>query len=94
MFRRQWWFFGKTISDEGFSIIFTEKNTLLYEIGGRTMTVRTDGNFPDIDVSHSSMRHWNNASSLIDGKTDERNVDNVTRALEWRGFKVRIVTSI
>ena len=92
MFRRQWWFFGKTISDEGFSIKFTSRNTLLYEVGGKTMIVSTDGDFPEIDVFHGSMRHWSNDSSVIDGKTDERNVDNVTRALEWRGFNVRIVT--
>ena len=92
MFRKQWWFFGKTISDEGFSIKFTSRNTLLYEVGGKTMIVSADGNFPEIDVFHGSMRHWSNDSSVIDGKTDERNVDNVTRALEWRGFNVRIVT--
>lgn len=92
MFRRQWWIFGKTLSDEGFSIEFTSRNTLLYEAGGKTMIIHTDGDFPDIDVFHSSMRRWSNDSSLIDGKTDERNVDNITRALEWRGFSVRIVT--
>jgi len=92
MFRRQWWFFGKIFSDEGFSIIFTERNTLRYEIGERTMFVRTEGDGPDIDVFHSSMGHWSNDSSPINAKTDERNVDNITRALEWRGFTVRIVT--
>jgi len=56
------------------------------------MIVRTEGDGREIDVFHSSMRHWSNDSSVIDGKTDERNVDNITRALEWRGFTVRIVS--
>ena len=56
------------------------------------MFVRTEGDGPDIDVFHSSMGHWSNDSSPINAKTDERNVDNITRALEWRGFTVRIVT--
>jgi hypothetical protein len=91
MFRKQWWFFGKTISDEGFSISFTSRNTLLYEAGGKTMTVRTEGDGREIDIFQNSMRHWSNDISVIDGKTNDRNVDNIVRALEWRGFRVRIV---
>jgi hypothetical protein len=92
MFRRRWRFFGKTISDEGFSITFTSRFALLYEVDGKTLIVRTNGNFPDIDIFHSSMRHWSNDSYVIDGKTDEQNLDNITRALAWGGFIVRIVT--
>ena len=92
MFRKQWWIFGKTISDEDFSLQFIAKNTISYEVGSKTMTISADSNFPNIYISHSSMRQWTNDNSLIDGKIDERNVDNVTRALEWRGFAVRIVT--
>ncbi len=92
MFRRRWWLFGKIISDEGFSIILTSRTTLLYEIDGKSMTVTFESGGTEIDIFHSSMRRWSNDSSLIDGKTDERNVDNITRALEWRGFNVRIVT--
>ena len=92
MFRKRWWWFGKTISDEGFALAFTSRTTLLYEIGGKTMTVDVEVGWPDIDVFHSSMRCWDDDSSVTDGKTDERNVDNITRALEWRGFIVRIVT--
>jgi len=36
MFRKRWWWFGKTISDEGSALGFTERNTLLYEIGDKT----------------------------------------------------------
>lgn len=92
MFKKRWWILGKTVSDEGFSIAFTSRTTLLYEVDGKAMTVRTEGDGSEIDVFHNSMRHWNHDSSPIDGKTDERNVDNITRALEWRGFNVRIVT--
>ncbi len=92
MFRQRWWLFGKTISDEGFSITFTSRFTLRYEAGDKAMTIRTEGDGRDLDIFHSSMRHWENDSSVIDGSNDERNVDNVTRALEWRGFNVRIVT--
>jgi len=92
MFRKQWWIFGKTISDEGFCLAFTSRNTLLYEVGGRTLTIDVEVGWPHIDVFHSSMRHWDDDSSIIDGATDKRNVDNITRALEWRGFTVQIVT--
>jgi hypothetical protein len=53
MFRRRWWLFGKTVSDEGFSIAFTSRTTLLYEVDGKAMIVRTEGDGPDIDVFHS-----------------------------------------
>jgi len=45
--------FGKTVSDEGFSIAFTSRTTLLYEVDGKAMIVRTEGDGPDIDVFHS-----------------------------------------
>jgi hypothetical protein len=56
------------------------------------MTITIEGAGQYIDVFHSSMQCWMNDTSVIDGRTDERNVDNVTRALESRGLKVRIVT--
>jgi uncharacterized protein YcgI (DUF1989 family) len=91
MFKSHWWS-GKTVSDEGFSITLRGRTQLLYKIGGKTMIVTVEGAGRYIDVFHSSMRSWENDSSLIDGKTDELNVDNITRALESRGLNVRIVT--
>ena len=91
MFRRQWWLFGKTVSDEGFSVSFSSRFTLLYEIDQRSMVIRKEGDGRDIDVFHGSMRHWTDDNSDIDEETDRRNVDNITRALEWRGFSVRII---
>jgi hypothetical protein len=55
------------------------------------MIITTEGAGRYIDVFHHSMRHWSNDPSTIDGKMDEKNVDNVTRALESRGFTMRIV---
>ena len=89
MFRKQWWLFGKTISDEGFTLTFTSRFVLLYEVGQKSMTFRAEGNWPDIDVFHGTMRHWKDDNSDIDEETDRRNVDNITRALEWQGFNVR-----
>ncbi len=86
------WLSGKTDSDKGFSVTFTSRTTLLYEVDGKVMTVSTEGDGRDIDVFHSSMRFWSNDPSAIDSETDKRNVDNITRALESRGFRVRIVT--
>jgi hypothetical protein len=91
MFRKHWWS-GKTVSDEGFSITFTSRNTLLYEYGGKTMTVRTEGDGREIDVFQNSIVHWTNDPSTIDGNTLVRIADNVAHALESRGLKVRIVT--
>ncbi len=91
MFKTRWWS-SKTVSDEGFSITLTSRTTLLYEVDGKSMTVTTEGAGRYIDVFHSSMQRWINDPSVIDGKTDERNVDNITRALESRGLNVRIVT--
>lgn len=91
MFRKQWWFFGKTISDEGFTVAFTSRFTLLYEVGPRSMVVRVESAWPDIDVFHGTMRHWQNDDNEITEDADRRNVNNITRALEWQGFRVRIV---
>jgi hypothetical protein len=91
MFKTRWWS-SKTVSDEGFSITLTSRSTLLYEVDGKTMTVDIEGGGKYVDVFHSSMQRWENDPSVIDGITDEKNVDNVTRALEFKGFTVRIVT--
>jgi hypothetical protein len=91
MFTTHWWRPARTVSDEGFSITLGFKE-LLYEVDGKRMTITIEGAGQYVDVFHSSMRCWTNDSSVIDGQTDERNVDNVTRALESRGLNVRIVT--
>jgi uncharacterized protein YcgI (DUF1989 family) len=91
MFTTHWWRPAKTVSDEGFSITLGFR-TLLYEMDGKSMTIAIEGAGRYIDVFHSSMRCWMNDTSVIDGQTDERNVDNITRALESRGLSVRIVT--
>ncbi len=91
MFRRQWWLFGKTISDEGFSVSFIAKGKLLYELGGKRMQIVFEGDGSSLDVFHGSMSHWENDDSLIGEQADKQNVDNVTRALEWRGFSVYVV---
>ena len=91
MFTTRWWRPARTVSNEGFSITLGYKS-LLYEVDGRRMAITIEGAGRYIDVFHSSMRCWMNDTSMIDGKADERNVDNVTRALESRGLTVRIVT--
>jgi len=91
MFKTRWWKPARTFSDEGFSITLS-RTTLLYEVDGKSMIITTEGAGRYIDVFHRSMRQWRNDPSTIDGKTDEKNVDNVTRALESRGLTVRIVT--
>ena len=91
MFRKQWWLFGKTISGEGFSVGFIERGKLLYELGDKRMVVRVEGNWPDLDLFHGTMAAWENDDSPIDGVADELNVRNVTRALEWRRFVVRVI---
>ena len=78
MFRKRWWLFGKTISDEGFALTFTSRTTLSYQIGRKTMAVDVEVGWLYIDVFHSSMRHWDDDSSMIDGKTGERNVGAVS----------------
>jgi hypothetical protein len=91
MFKTHWWRPSKTVSDEGFSITLGFRK-LLYEADGKRMTIAIEGAGRYIDVFHSSMQRWMNNPSVIDSKTDEQNVDNVTRALESRGLEVRIVT--
>ena len=91
MFRTHWWYSAKTVSDEGFSITL-KLTKLLYEIDGKSMSVNIESDGRDIDVFHSSMRSWIGDTSAIDPQTDERNVDNLTRALESRGLRVHIVS--
>lgn len=91
MFRTRW-LSAKTVSDEGFSITLKSRTKLLYEVDGKSMVITMEGAGHYIDVFHSSMEHWSNDPSVIDGETDKRNVDNITRALESRGLNVRIVT--
>ena len=61
-------------------------------MNGKRMTITTEGAGKYIAIYHSSMQHWTNDESVIDGETDKRNVDNVTRALESRGLNVQVMT--
>ena len=91
MFRKQWWS-GKIISDEGFTVSFSARNTLVYEAGRRTMTVRTEGDGKAIDVFQNSMSRWDNDSSEVDAPTNKMIADNIVRALEFRGFRAYLVS--
>lgn len=91
MFRKHWWS-GKIISDEGFTVSFSARNSLMYEAGRRTMTVRTEGDGKAIDVFQKTISRWDNDSSEVDAPTNKMIADNIVRALEFRGFRVYLVS--
>lgn len=89
MFEKHRW--SRTItSDEGFTVTFVERHTLKYEEGGRSATIRTEGDGKSIDVFKNSICRWSNDPFEIDAATNERIANNVARALESRGFSVYV----
>ncbi len=90
MFKKHWWS-GKITSDEGFTVTFSARHTLLYEEGGKSMTIRTEGDNKSVDVFKNSIGRWKHNTSEVDAATNERIANNIARALEFKGFSVYIV---
>ena len=84
---------SKIISDEGFIVSFVNRSQLRYTEGDSVFLVGVEGAGRYIDIFHSSIRRSEpDACEPIDSQTDQRVTENVTRALEWRGLTVRVVT--
>ena len=92
MFEKHWW--SRTItSDEGFTVTFVARHTLMYEEGGKSVTIRTEGDGKSIDVFKNSIGRWSDNPSEVDAPTNERIANNVAPALKSRGFSVYVTVS-
>jgi hypothetical protein len=93
MFKTSFFHRNKIISDEGFSVTFLGRYQVRYQEGDRSILVHIEGDDVQMDIFHSSIKAWEGGNCpSIDSATDKRIVDNISRALEWRGWSVQVVT--
>jgi|GEM_PF-4315934 len=84
---------SKIVSDEGFSVTVLSRYAVRYEEGGRSMLVTIEEGAGHIDIFHSSIKSWeNDPGEALDSATDRRITQNLTSALEWRGWSIAVVT--
>lgn len=82
MFKNTW--FTGIVSDEGFSVRMGNRDSFVYEEKGHRMTFSIDWGADTIVLFTETMNRWDDAPSIqVDGSTQRRIVDNVSRALTF-----------
>ena len=80
------------ISDEGFTVIFVNRNVIRYEDQNVSLLVDIDGDGKRTDVLANSIRPaLHSGARSLDADSVDRAERNVLRALEWRGLGPSIV---
>jgi hypothetical protein len=91
MFRVPFLRWHSIVSDEGFSVTFVSRNILKYDEGGISVLIDIDGDGKQMDVIANSMRASDPKGRLPEETTARKIEHNVARALEWKGWSVRVV---
>jgi hypothetical protein len=83
----------KIVSDEGFTITFVSRNVLQYDGSHVSLLFDIDGDGKRMDVLARSARvaHDANSVNLPDDMILRKIEDDISRALEWRGWLVRLI---
>lgn len=92
MFKSPWFKKWDVISDEGFSISWG-RDWLLYNRAGRSMTMTVDagGRGPIITIFADTANRWDDdPSTEVDESTRRTVLNDVKRALEWKGLSVTL----
>jgi hypothetical protein len=91
MFKTPWFDRSLIKTDEGYSVRWG-KDWAIYEENGRKLTLTTDVGGGGATIFIGSVSRWDaDASVQIDPETRSRIVENVRRALAWKGFEVSIL---
>lgn len=81
-------FSGEIVSDEGYSIAFG-RGWLAYRRGGRRLEATVDAGGPGVTIFVDTVNRWDDdLSNEIDRKTQALILEDIKKALEWRGLKV------
>ena len=94
MFKKRW--FNVVVSDEGFSVKTLGRIGVKYTEGSKSMYIATEFNAlrssADITLFVDSIQSWDSPHNdeIINDAKRETIVDNVCRALQFRGLKVRV----
>jgi hypothetical protein len=94
MFRTRWLNRSTIVSDEGFSI-WVGRDQVVYRRNDRAMTISSDLGGSEINIFAPTANRWDDDVSVeIDEQTKAVILENVRRALEWKGLKVRVLPYI
>jgi len=87
--KRSWLHRGRIESDEGFSIVVSGRDTVIYREGGRAMPITVDIGPDGFTIFLTSIGRWNDDPVHAVGEQKKRAIaDNVRRALASQGQKV------
>jgi|HubBroStandDraft_5_1064220.scaffolds.fasta_scaffold851162_1 hypothetical protein len=91
MFRSPLFSRGLIVSDEGFRVRLLSRYFLLYEEEGLSVKLQFEGDTRK-DLFYGSIESPSTDMPLsLSPETEKRIYGNVQRALEWKGFSVRLV---
>ena len=94
MFRTRWYNRGTIVSDEGFTI-WVGRDSVVYRRSDRAMTISIDWGGSEINIFAPTANRWDDdPSAEIDKLTKDMVLDDVRRALEWKGLKVNLLPYI
>jgi hypothetical protein len=87
LFRR-----STTVSDQGFRVTFISWGILRYESGDLSLDLLIEAGGRGVVIERSSLRGLNGAlSQTLDEDQEKCILNNITEALEWRGWTVKVV---
>lgn len=90
---RRPWFKNKIVSDEGWSLSFSGSSWRIdrydYFEGDRHLVLGGEGASGQMDIFICPTLNWDDPPGMVlDDKTTERVLYNITSALQWAGFRV------
>ena len=93
---RRPWFKNKIVSDDGWSVSFSGSSWRIdrydYFEEERHLVLGGEGASGQMDIVISPTLRWNDPpDAVLDDKTRERVLYNITSALQWAGFSVGFV---
>lgn len=93
MFRSPLFRSGTIISDEGFTVQFIPPYAIQYQEGELEIDVTCDAVRPHLDLLHGSASAFRAGQFVhLNSSEDCRMFENITSALEWKGYIVNLVT--
>jgi hypothetical protein len=90
------WFKNKIVSDEGWSLSFSGSSWRIdryeYFEEGRHLVLSGEGSTDQMDIVINPTLKWSDPPDVIlDDRTREKVLYNITSALQWAGFSVGFI---
>lgn len=93
MFNTPFFHRGTIHSDEGFRVVLIKRYFLTYEDRQLSLLLTRDSVPGNMDIFRTPIKDSKTGELVIlDELTHKRVFDNMVRALEWKGYQVRVIS--